>query len=129
MAVLRQGGGMPRGSASYGPGSGQQGRPELADIGRLARRMMQRTVAAARAEEEIVGRLLAIHLGTADAAPPVAKGTWPAYDQINVQTGVSDAHMKAALDQLLDTHSALTRVLLGGGAPGSRRRSGGEGGS
>ncbi len=39
---------------------------------------------------------------------------------------VSDAHMAAALDQLLDTRSALTRVLLGGAAPGSRRRSGGE---
>jgi ATP-dependent 26S proteasome regulatory subunit len=42
---------------------------------------------------------------------------------------VSDAHMAAALDQLLDTRSALTRVLLGGAAPGSRRRGGGEGSS
>lgn len=28
---------------------------------------------------------------------------------------VTDAHMGAALDQLLDTRSKLTRVLLGGG--------------
>jgi cell division protease FtsH len=50
--------------------------------------MVRRTVAAARAEEESVGRLLAGHLGTSDAMPPIAKGTWPAYDQVNVQTGL-----------------------------------------
>jgi cell division protease FtsH len=31
---------------------------------------------------------------------------------------VTDVHMTAALDQLLDTKSQLTRVLLGGGQPG-----------
>jgi hypothetical protein len=31
---------------------------------------------------------------------------------------VTDDHMTAALDQLLDTKSQLTRVLLGGGQPG-----------
>ena len=30
---------------------------------------------------------------------------------------VTDDHMTAALDQLLDTKSQLTRVLLGGGQP------------
>jgi hypothetical protein len=50
--------------------------------------MVRRTVAAARAEEESVGRLLASHLGTSDTMPPIAKGTWPAYDQVNVQTGL-----------------------------------------
>lgn len=49
---------------------------------------MKRTVAAARAEEESIGRLLASHLGTGAGAPPVAKGSWPAYDQVNVQTGL-----------------------------------------
>jgi len=49
---------------------------------------MQRTVAAARAEEESIGRLLASHLRTGDATPPIAKGSWPAYDQVNVQTGL-----------------------------------------
>jgi hypothetical protein len=34
---------------------------------------------------------------------------------------VTDAHMAAALDQLLDTRSALTRVLLGGAAPAQPR--------
>ncbi len=62
--------------------------PELADIGRLARRLMQRTVAAARAGEESVGRLLTDHLGAQAAELPVAKGSWPGYDQVNVQTAV-----------------------------------------
>jgi hypothetical protein len=84
VAIFSHGGAMPRGSAAYGPGSGRQDRPELADIGR------QRDDAPLR---------------------------------------VSDAHMAAALDQLLNTRSALTRVLLGGAARGSRRRGGGEGGS
>jgi len=52
-------GSTPRGPASYGAAAGTQSRPELADIGRLARRFLARTVAAARAEEESVGRLLA----------------------------------------------------------------------
>jgi len=34
---------------------------------------------------------------------------------------VTDDHMTAALDQLLDTKSQLTRVLLGGGQPGDAR--------
>ncbi len=88
VAILSHGGGTAPGPAAHGPGSGRQGRPQLADIGRLARRVMQRTVAAARAEEESVSRLLADHLGTGDATPPIAMGSWPAYDQVNVQTGL-----------------------------------------
>lgn len=64
-------------------------RPELADIGRITRRLVTRTVAAARAEEQSVGRLLAGHLGAQVAALPVAKAIWPGYDQVNVQTGVN----------------------------------------
>ncbi len=64
-------------------------RPELADIGRITRRLVSRTVAAARAEEQSVGRLLAGHLGTQAAALPIAKAIWPAYDQVNVQTGLN----------------------------------------
>ena len=81
---------MQRRSATYGQGSGtgQEGRPELADIGRLARRLMVGTVAAARAEEQSVGKLLAEHLAADAATLPVATGAWPAYDQVNVQTGL-----------------------------------------
>ncbi len=49
---------------------------------------MRRTVAAARAGEDSVGRLLTDHLGPQAAELPVAKGSWPAYDQVNVQTGL-----------------------------------------
>lgn len=63
-------------------------RPEFADIGRLTRRLVNRTIAAARAEESSAGRLLAGHLGPQGTALPVAKATWPPYDRVNVQTGV-----------------------------------------
>ena len=63
-------------------------RPELADIGRLARRLVRRTIAAARADESSVGKLLAAHLGAQGATLPVATGSWPSYDQVNVQTAV-----------------------------------------
>ena len=63
-------------------------RPELADVGRLARRLVRRTVAAARADEGSVGKLLAAHLGAHGTALPVATGSWPGYDQVNVQTGL-----------------------------------------
>jgi len=32
----------------------------------------------------------------------------------HLKRGVTDAHLNAALDQLLDTRSQLTRILLGG---------------
>jgi ATPase family associated with various cellular activities (AAA) len=79
---------MPRGQATYGADTGGPGRPELADVGRLARRLVTRTVAAARADEVSVGRLLAEHLGAQTTELPVAKGSWPAYDRVNVQTAL-----------------------------------------
>jgi hypothetical protein len=75
---------MPRGQATYGGDPGEPARPELADIGRLARRLVARTVAAARAEDQSVGRMLSEHLGAQGAELPVAKGSWPAYDRVNV---------------------------------------------
>lgn len=123
---FRRAGGTSRGSASYGPGSGQRSRPEFADIGRLGRRVMQRTVAAARAEEESIGRLLASHLGTGDAAPPIAKGSWPAYDQVNVQTGLEAwlaepgrTHELVGLTRFRHRDVSLADLLQGGGQPWS----------
>jgi cell division protease FtsH len=77
-----------QGSGSYGAANGTGSRPELADVGRLARRLMQRTINTARAEEQSVARLLSDHLGGGAAALPVARGAWPAYDRVNVQTGL-----------------------------------------
>jgi hypothetical protein len=73
---------------TVGSGAIVDERPELADIGRLARRLVRRTVAAARAEEGSVGRVLADHLGAEAPTLPVARSSWPAYDQVNVQAGV-----------------------------------------
>jgi cell division protease FtsH len=75
-------------SRTAGSGAVPDERPELADIGRLARRLVRRTVAAARAEEVSVGRVLADHLGAEAPALPVARSSWPAYDQVNVQAGL-----------------------------------------
>jgi hypothetical protein len=63
-------------------------RPEIADVGRLARRLMRRTIAAARADEGSVGKLLTAHLGAQETRLPVASGSWPGFDQVNVQTAV-----------------------------------------
>lgn len=73
-----------------GADPGRAEKPELADVGRLAKRLLARTVATARAEDESASRLLSDHLGIAGqaAALPVAKGSWPAYDRVNVQTAV-----------------------------------------
>src|SRR5262249_56165060 len=63
-------------------------RPELADVGRLARRLLRQVVGAARAEENSIWHLLAGHLGPGVATLPVASGYWPQYDQVNVQAGL-----------------------------------------
>ncbi len=64
-------------------------RPELADVGLLARRLVTRTVAAARADEaESVASVVADHLGPDSGGLPVAKASWPAYDRVNVQVGL-----------------------------------------
>jgi hypothetical protein len=63
-------------------------RPEFADIGRVTRRLMTRTIGVARAEEASAGRLIAGHFGSLETPPSVAKATWQAYDRVNVQIGV-----------------------------------------
>jgi ATPase family protein associated with various cellular activities (AAA) len=63
-------------------------RPELADVGRLARRLVRQAVHVARADEASIQRRLADHLGAGAGALPVASGSWPRYDQVNVQAGL-----------------------------------------
>jgi hypothetical protein len=62
--------------------------PELADVGRMARRMVRRAVSAARAQDDPVPRLLRAHLGPDAAALPVVGGSWRGYDHVNLQAGV-----------------------------------------
>jgi hypothetical protein len=49
---------------------------------------MRQVVTVARAEESSIRRLLADHLGPESAGCPVVSGSWPRYDQVNVQAGL-----------------------------------------
>ena len=71
-----------------GPGPAAEDPPELADLGRLARRLVRKAVSTARAEDTSVRRLLQDHLGAAVATLPVATASWPRYDHVNVQAGL-----------------------------------------
>ncbi len=85
---------------------------------------MTRAVEAARADESSVQRLLAEHLGAEAAGLPVASGTWPAYDQVNVQAGL-DAwlaeagreHQLAGLIQFRHREFGLADLMQGGRRP------------
>ena len=79
---------------SYQPGPVQERRPrpdaapQLADIGRLTRRLVRQVVTAARADERSPQHLLIGHLGPDAAGLPVARASWRGYDQVNVQAGL-----------------------------------------
>ena len=64
------------------------GKAELADVGRLARRLLNRAVETARTEDQPLRRLLRDHLGPDAAYLPTASATWPSYEHVNVQVGV-----------------------------------------
>lgn len=71
-------------------------RPELADVARLARRMLRGTVGAARADDAVtLPKLIHDHLGPHAAVTPVVSGAWPSYEHVNVQAGL-DAWLSAA---------------------------------
>jgi hypothetical protein len=101
---------------------GQADKPELADVGRLARRLITKTVAAARAEDKSASRLLSEHLGIGAQASalPVARGSWPAYDRVNVQTALDvwlaadgREHRLVGLTQYRHRDFALPDLLQG----------------
>jgi hypothetical protein len=75
-------------AAAPPPAGDEDPHPELADLRRLARRFIRRAVSAARAEESSIQHLLASHLGPGLATIPVTSGSWPRYDQVNVQAGL-----------------------------------------
>src|SRR5262249_23901690 len=77
-----------RGARGPDPEGDAGDRPELADVGRLARRLVRQVVHVARAEETSTQRLLAGHLGAQTAALPVASCSWERYDHVNVQAGL-----------------------------------------
>ena len=59
--------------------------PELADVARLARRLVNRAVEAARMPERPLRRVLLDHLGDDAASQPTVSATWQPYDHVNVQ--------------------------------------------
>jgi hypothetical protein len=61
---------------------------ELADVGRLARKLLSRAVETARAEDQSLRRLLLDHLGPDAASQPTVSASWPAYEHVNVQVGL-----------------------------------------
>jgi hypothetical protein len=62
--------------------------PELADVGRLARKLMHRAVRTARTEDQPLRRVLLDHLGPGAAALPAVSDTCPLYEQVNLQIGL-----------------------------------------
>jgi ATPase family associated with various cellular activities (AAA) len=79
------------------PGSGQANRAELADVGRLARRLLNRAVETARTEDQPLRRLLLDHLGPDAALLPTVSATWPSYEHVNVQVAL-DAWLASGAD-------------------------------
>jgi len=60
---------------------GEPLRPEVADLTRLTRRLVRKTVGAARADEApTLARLLTQHLGQRASSLPVVRANCPAYD-------------------------------------------------
>jgi hypothetical protein len=63
-------------------------RPELADAGRLARKLVHRAVRTARTEDQPLRRVLLDHLGPDAATLPAVIDTSPLYEQVNLQIGL-----------------------------------------
>jgi cell division protease FtsH len=122
-------------------------RPELADVPRLAGRLLSVAVAAARGHDAPVHRALAIHLGPEAARWPVVTASWPAFDQVNVQaaldawlgdpgvrhellglTGVRDGHLDLA-DLTADDLPRSPAAVPGTGSVTTVARPAGPGGT
>jgi hypothetical protein len=63
-------------------------KPELADVGRLGRRLMNKAVQTARGPENALSRVISDHLGPGTDSVPVMSGTWAPYDHVNLQIGL-----------------------------------------
>jgi hypothetical protein len=107
-------------------------RPELGDIRRLARRMVRRTVRAARADEApTLSSILRDHLGGSSGDRAVVEEVWPQYEHVNVQAGI-DAWLREVPDaaQLIGVvdfqhqEFGIAELLSGRGHPGYGPRPG-----
>jgi ATPase family associated with various cellular activities (AAA) len=85
--------------------------PELADVGRYGRGLVQRFVVRAReADRPQFSTILADHLGVPTDRLSIAEALWPAYEHVNIQ---------AALDAWLADPARTHRVI---GVTGYRHR-------
>jgi len=89
--------------------SGPPDHPEFADVGRLARRLLNRAVQSARTEDQSLRRLLLDYLGPEAAALPTVSATWPAYEHVNVQVGL-EAWLEAGRER---THQVFGITGIG----------------
>ncbi|MGI8449417.1 MAG: AAA family ATPase, partial [Streptosporangiaceae bacterium] len=96
-------------------------RPELADVPRLAGRLLSVAVAAARGHDAPVQRALATHLGPLAAGWPVVTTSWPAFDQVNVQAALDEwlgdpgvRHQLLGLTGVRHGHVELADLTAGG---------------
>ena len=78
--------------------AGWEDGPELADVGRLARKLVGRAVRLARQEDQPLRRKLLDHLGPEAAYLPTVSDTCPLYEHVNLQAGV-DAWLSASPDR------------------------------
>ncbi len=75
-------------TVTVAPGLDENRPPELADLGRLARRGVRSAVKVARLEDRPVpSAAIREHLGAAETSDVVAE-TWASYEMVNVQTAV-----------------------------------------
>jgi hypothetical protein len=64
--------------------------PELADVLRLGRRLVDKTVRTARGGDDPLRRRLHRHLGPQAGRMPIISGSWLPHDQVNVQIGLDE---------------------------------------
>ena len=83
--------------------------PEFADVGRLARRLVDRAVRTARTEDQPLRRLLLDHLGPEAVTLPTVSATWPSYEHVNVQVGL-EAWLEAGRER---THEVFGITGIG----------------
>jgi ATPase family protein associated with various cellular activities (AAA) len=94
------------------PNPGPADPPELADVGRLAWRLLNRAVRTARTEDQPLRRLLLDHLGPEAATLPTVSATWASYEQVNVQLGL-EAWLETARGAAAKVHGERTHEVFG----------------
>ncbi|WP_168583141.1 AAA family ATPase [Gephyromycinifex aptenodytis] len=103
-------------------------RPELADLGRLARRGLRGALKVARAEEALTpGALVRSFLGEIATDAEILEETWASYEGVNMQTaldawlGQQGRQHRCHGIQSMNEDASLTGMLFAGDNPFSAR--------